>query len=109
PDRPGTPRPPGRQHHDDLHACAQPGTGWRPEPRRPYVLVMTSGAGNILPLRATIPEGNTVGQPADVDVGPSHRAPGLRAPGLSRGRGAVRGLAAPVVLPASAGRELSCP
>src|SRR5437660_1586663 len=27
-----------------------------------------------LPLRATIPEGNTVGQHADVDVGPSHRA-----------------------------------
>src|SRR5437867_2619179 len=37
-----------------------------------------------LPLRATIPEGNTVGQHADVDVGPSHRAPGLRAPGLIR-------------------------
>src|SRR5437867_3988457 len=27
-----------------------------------------------LPLRATIPEGNTVGQHADVDVGPSHRS-----------------------------------
>src|SRR5438093_1153212 len=37
-----------------------------------------------LPLRATIPEGHTVGQHADVDVGPSHRAPGLRAPGLIR-------------------------
>src|SRR2546427_155619 len=34
-----------------------------------------------LPLRATIPEGNTVGQHADVDVGPSPRAPGLRARG----------------------------
>src|SRR5438445_4741368 len=43
-----------------------------------------------LPLRATIPEGNTVGQHADVDVGPSHRAPGLLvvtdgAPGLIAG------------------------
>ena len=37
-----------------------------------------------LPLRATIPEGNTVGQHADVDVGPSHRAPGLRARGHRR-------------------------
>src|SRR2546430_7602699 len=32
-----------------------------------------------LPLRATIPEGNTAGQHADVDVGPSHRAPTPRA------------------------------
>src|SRR5204862_9886 len=39
-----------------------------------------------LPLRATIPEGNTVGQHADVDVGPSHRAPGLRARGLTTSR-----------------------
>src|SRR5437016_2439681 len=37
-----------------------------------------------LPLRATIPEGNTVGQHADVDVGPSPRAPGLRARGHRR-------------------------
>src|SRR2546425_1271510 len=36
-----------------------------------------------LPLRATIPEGNTVGQHADVDVGPSHRTDG--APGLIAG------------------------
>ena len=41
-------------------------------------------AGDGAALRATIPEGNTVGQHADVDVGPSHRAPGLRAPGLIR-------------------------
>src|SRR2546425_12331900 len=50
-----------------------------------------------LPLRATIPEGNTVGQPADVDVGPSHRAPGLRAPGLSRAEMGTIGRALPEV------------
>src|SRR6266700_5015290 len=44
-----------------------------------------------LPLRATSPEGNTVGQHADVDVGPSHRAPGLRAPGLIRARAGAEG------------------
>src|SRR5437870_1043922 len=37
-----------------------------------------------LPPRATIPGGNTVGQHADVDVGPSPRAPGLRARGHRR-------------------------
>jgi hypothetical protein len=47
PDRPGTARPPGRQHNDDLYACAQPGTGRGPEPGRPNVPVMTSEAGNV--------------------------------------------------------------
>src|SRR5947209_6313865 len=52
----------------------------RPEPSsRP-----TRRRRSRLPLRATIPEGNTVGQHADVDVGPSHRAPGLRARGHRR-------------------------
>src|SRR5437879_511419 len=41
PDRPGAARPPGCQHHDDLHACAQPGTCRSPESRRPDVPVMT--------------------------------------------------------------------
>jgi hypothetical protein len=47
PHSPGTLRPPRCQHHDDLHACSQPGTGRSPEPRRPDVPVMTSQAGNI--------------------------------------------------------------
>src|SRR5207249_12090110 len=42
PDRPGAARPPGCQHHDDLHACAQPGTCRSPESRRPDVPVMTA-------------------------------------------------------------------
>jgi integrase-like protein len=33
-------RPPGRQHHDDLHSRSQSGPGWRPEPGRPNVPVM---------------------------------------------------------------------
>src|SRR5207245_1422518 len=37
-----------------------------------------------LPLRATIPEGNTVGQQSAHRIERSHRAPGLRAPGLIR-------------------------
>src|SRR5216110_894866 len=41
-----------------------------------------------LPLRATIPEGNTVGQHADVDVGPSHlkKCPWLFKKGNTTGR-----------------------
>ena len=42
-----------------------------------------------LPLRATIPEGNTVGQHADVDVGPSHRA--IASSAGAEGAGADRG------------------
>src|SRR5207245_7706200 len=50
----------------------------RPEPSsRP-----TRRRRSRLPLRATIPEGNTVGQHADVDVGPSHAStPGTSTPG----------------------------
>ena len=32
--RPGPARPPGRQHHDELHPRSQPGPCWGPEPRR---------------------------------------------------------------------------
>ena len=37
PDRPGTARPSGREHHDDLHPRPQPGSGRCPEPGRPDV------------------------------------------------------------------------
>ncbi len=39
--RSGAARPPGRQHHDDLHARSQSGPGWSPEPGRPDVPVMS--------------------------------------------------------------------
>jgi integron integrase len=38
--RPGAAGPPGRQHHDDLHARSQPGPRWGPEPRRSDVPMM---------------------------------------------------------------------
>jgi len=41
--RPGTTRPSGCQHHDDLHPRPQPRPHWGPEPRRPDV-----------PLQATV-------------------------------------------------------
>src|SRR4030095_8143865 len=34
------PRPPGRQHHDDLHPRPQPRPRWGPKPRRPDVPMM---------------------------------------------------------------------
>jgi hypothetical protein len=41
PHRPGAARPPGRQHHHDLHPHPQPGTGRGPESRRSDLPVMT--------------------------------------------------------------------
>jgi len=48
PDRPGAPRPPGCQHHHDLHACAQSGSSRSPKPRRPDVPVVTSLASDVV-------------------------------------------------------------
>src|SRR5436309_6484739 len=39
-DRSGAPRPPRRQHHDDLHPCPQPRPRRRPQSRRPDVQAM---------------------------------------------------------------------
>ncbi len=44
PNGPGTPRAPGRQHDDDLHACPEPRPGRRPQPGRPDVCAMTRRA-----------------------------------------------------------------
>src|SRR5262249_11361836 len=41
--RPGTARPPGREHHDDLHPRPQPGSRWGPEPRRSDVPLIRLG------------------------------------------------------------------
>jgi integrase len=40
PDRPRTTRPPGREHHDDLHARPEPGPGGGTEPGGPDVRTM---------------------------------------------------------------------
>ena len=41
PDSPGTPRPPGRQHHHDLNTRPEPGPRRRPRPCRPHFPCMT--------------------------------------------------------------------
>src|SRR6266704_2120970 len=74
--------------------AAAPGGGHRVIVRRKTLLVTTEPApeGNDSALRATIPEGNTVGQHADVDVGPSHRGRGRPAARRHRrGRGSAIG------------------
>src|SRR5262245_33513187 len=47
--RPGAARPPGRQHHDDLHSRSQPGPRWRPEPRRSDVPLIRLCRGQYRP------------------------------------------------------------
>src|SRR5438034_4873329 len=79
----GTHRPTTRRG-SPIASTAQPRVRAGPSHRHARRAAGDRGPWVSLPLRATIPEGNTVGQHADVDVGPSHRAPGLRARGHRR-------------------------
>jgi hypothetical protein len=55
PDRPGAPRPPRCQHHDDLHARPQPGPSGRPKPRRPDVPVVILPGPDVEPAAGAEP------------------------------------------------------
>src|SRR5438034_11671280 len=69
----GTHRPTTRRG-SPIASTAQPRVRAGPSHRHARRAAGDRGPWVSLPLRATIPEGNTVGQHADVDVGPSHRA-----------------------------------